>query len=328
MVGNEEANENVSGTEQTIRGRFAPSPSGRMHLGNLFSALLAWLSVRRAGGTMVLRIEDLDPDRCRPEYAQQLADDLRWLGLDWDEGYQVGGPHGPYCQSERTALYEAAFRALEEKGLIYPCYCTRAERLAASAPHRSDGQVVYGGKCRHLTEKQRAELARDRRPAWRLTVPRREIAFTDGLQGPYGEDLLRDCGDFILRRSDGVYAYQLAVVYDDGTMAVDQVVRGRDLLDSTPRQLYLYELLGLTPPEFYHVPLLCAPDGRRLSKRERDLDMGALRARFSPEELTGLLAFWAGQLDWPEPVAPAELARVFDWAKVPREDITVELSPA
>ena len=307
-----------------IRGRFAPSPSGRMHLGNLFSALLAWLSVRAAGGVMVLRMEDLDPDRCRREYAGQLAGDLRWLGLDWDEGYEAGGPHGPYLQSERTELYAAAFRSLEERGLIYPCFCTRAQRLAASAPHRGDGQET-GCKCKYLIETERATLARTRRPAWRLMVPDREIAFTDMLQGPYEENLLRDCGDFILRRSDGVYAYQLAVVFDDGDMEISQVVRGRDLLDSTPRQLYLYELLGLTPPEFCHVPLLLAPDGRRLSKRERDLDMGALRQRFTPAELTGLLAFWAGQLDRPEPVTPAELEKAFDWSRVPREDITVAL---
>ena len=222
---------------------------------------------------MVLRMEDLDPDRCRAAYAEQLADDLRWLGLDWDEGYQKGGAHGPYLQSERTAQYAAAFRALEERGLVYPCYCTRAERLAASAPHRSNGQAVYSGKCRHLTAEERTRLGQTRCPAWRLIVPDQEISFTDGLQGLYRENLLRDCGDFILRRSDGVYAYQLAVVCDDGDMGITQVVRGRDLLDSTPRQLYLYGLLGLTPPEFYHVPLLLAPDGRRLSKREHDLDM-------------------------------------------------------
>ncbi|MFR8955783.1 MAG: tRNA glutamyl-Q(34) synthetase GluQRS [Flavonifractor plautii] len=307
-----------------VQGRFAPSPSGRMHLGNVFSALLAWLSVQRAGGVMVLRMEDLDPDRCRAAYAEQLADDLRWLGLDWDEGYQKGGPHGPYLQSGRTARYAAAFRALEERGLVYPCYCTRAERLAASAPHRSNGQAVYSGKCRHLTAEERTRLGQTRCPAWRLIVPDQEISFTDGLQGLYRENLLRDCGDFILRRSDGVYAYQLAVVCDDGDMGITQVVRGRDLLDSTPRQLYLYGLLGLTPPEFCHVPLLLAPDGRRLSKREHDLDMGALRERFTPAELTGRLAFWAGQTDRPEPVTPAELAASFDWANVPRGDITVE----
>ena len=295
-----------------------------MHLGNVFSALLAWLSVRRAGGVMVLRMEDLDPDRCRAAYAEQLADDLRWLGLDWDEGYQKGGAHGPYLQSERTARYAAAFRALEERGLVYPCYCTRAERLAASAPHRSDGQVVYSGKCRHLTEEERARLAQTRCPAWRLIVPDQEISFTDGLQGTYRENLLRDCGDFILRRSDGVYAYQLAVVCDDGDMGITQVVRGRDLLDSTPRQLYLYGLLGLTPPEFYHVPLLLAPDGRRLAKRDRDQELGALQQRFTARELVGRLAHLAGLIPEAAPVSPEELVPLFAWEKLPRRDIAME----
>ena len=293
-----------------------------MHLGNVFSALLAWLSVRRAGGVMVLRMEDLDPDRCRAAYAEQLADDLRWLGLDWDEGYQKGGAHGPYLQSERTARYAAAFRALEERGLVYPCYCTRAERLAASAPHRSDGQVVYSGKCRHLTEEERARLAQTRCPAWRLIVPDQEISFTDGLQGTYRENLLRDCGDFILRRSDGVYAYQLAVVCDDGDMGITQVVRGRDLLDSTPRQLYLYGLLGLTPPEFYHVPLLLAPDGRRLAKRDRDQELGKLQSRYTAPELVGRLAHLAGLIPEPVPITPAELLPQFSWEKLPKEDRT------
>ena len=155
--------------EKNIRGRFAPSPSGRMHLGNLFSALLAWLSVRSSGGALVLRMEDLDLDRCRPEYTAQLAEDLLWLGLDWDEGYGKGGPDGPYLQSARTEQYAAAFKRLEEMGLVYPCYCTRAERLAASAPHRSDGQAVYGGRCRSLTAEERTALEQaGRHPAWRL----------------------------------------------------------------------------------------------------------------------------------------------------------------
>ena len=276
-----------------VRGRFAPSPSGRMHLGNLFSALLAWLSVRAKGGVMVLRMEDLDPDRCREEYALQLADDLRWLGLDWDEGYGAGGPHGPYRQRERTERYAGAFQALEAQGLVYPCFCTRAERLAASAPHRSDGSAVYPGTCRTLTQAEREQRARTRSPAWRLMVPDRTSGFTDGLQGSYAENLGRDCGDFILRRSDGVYAYQL-------------------------------ELLGLPSPEYYHVPLLLAPDGRRLSKRERDLDMGALRRRYTPEELTGLLAHLAGLLERSTPVRAGELVSRFDWARVRSADVIVD----
>ncbi len=209
-----------------VVGRFAPSPSGRMHLGNVFSALMAWLSVRSAGGTMVLRIEDLDPDRCRPEYAEQLKDDLRWLRLDWDTEQTP--------QSRRTEAYRERFERLREMGLVYPCYCSRGELHAASAPHASDGNVIYAGTCRDLTEEERA--GKTRRPAWRLIVPDEEFTFHDGLQGEYRENLARECGDFIIRRSDGVYAYQLAVVTDDAESGVTQIVRGRDLLSSTPRQ--------------------------------------------------------------------------------------------
>lgn len=297
-----------------VVGRFAPSPSGRMHLGNVFSALMAWLSVRSAGGTMVLRIEDLDPDRCRPEYAEQMKDDLRWLGLDWDVEQTP--------QSHRTEAYRERFERLREMGLVYPCYCSRGELHAASAPHASDGNVIYAGTCRDLTEKERA--AKTRRPAWRLIVPDEEIAFHDGLQGEYRENLARECGDFIIRRSDGVYAYQLAVVTDDAEAGVTQIVRGCDLLSSTPRQIYLQRLLGLPTPKYYHVPLLVAPDGRRLSKRERDLDMGALRARFLPEELIGRLAYFSGLLNEDTPVSARALLADFTWERVRRENILVE----
>ena len=299
-----------------VVGRFAPSPSGRMHLGNLFSALLAWLSARSAGGRMLLRIEDLDPDRCRREFALQLMDDLRWLGLDWDGT--------PVWQSERTALYADAFSRLEGRGLLYPCFCTRAQRLAASAPHRDNGEPVYDGRCSRLSPAEQEVLSALRRPAWRLRVPDREIAFTDLCRGPYQENLLRDCGDFILRRSDGVYAYQLAVVVDDGLSGVTEVVRGSDLLSSTPRQRYLQELLGFPAPRYAHVPLLLSPGGRRLSKRDGDLDMGALRARFSPEELSGRLARLAGLQETNAPVSPRTLAGRFSWEMVPRADIVVQ----
>lgn len=296
-----------------VVGRFAPSPSGRMHLGNVFSALMAWLSVRSAGGTMVLRIEDLDPDRCRPEYAEQLKDDLRWLGLDWDVEQTP--------QSRRTEVYRERFERLREMGLVYPCYCSRGELHAASAPHASDGNVIYAGTCRDLTEEERA--AKTRRPAWRLIVPDEEFAFHDGLQGEYRENLARECGDFIIRRSDGVYAYQLAVVTDDAESGVTQIVRGRDLLSSTPRQIYLQRLLGLPTPEYYHVPLLVAPDGRRLSKREHDLDMGALRERCTPEALLGCLAQLSGLRPTAEPVTAGELAAVFSWNFAAKENITI-----
>lgn len=304
-------------------GRFAPTPSGRMHLGNVFAALLAWLDARHAGGRLILRVEDLDTQRTSTAFAEQLMDDLLWLGLDWDEG----GLMPEYRQSCRTAYYERAFRALEEKGLLYPCYCSRTERMAASAPHREDGAVVYSGKCFSLTPQERAKLeAAGKRPAWRVRCPDLEVTVEDGNCGRYVEDLAKDCGDFIVRRADGVFAYQLAVVVDDALMGINRVVRGRDLLCSAPRQAWLHQVLGYPPPRFFHVPLLLAPDGRRLAKRDRDLDMGALRARFSPEELTGLLAFWAGLLDRPENVTAGELVGEFTWAKVPKNDIAVNLS--
>lgn len=303
-----------------IRGRFAPTPSGRMHLGNLLAALLAWLDARSGGGELVLRIEDLDTQRTSRLFAAQLLDDLRWLGLDWDQG----GLEPDYRQSRRTACYEEAFRLLEERGLIYPCYCSRTERMAASAPHREDGAVVYSGRCFRLTAAERAELERrGRRPAWRVRCPDLSVTVEDGNCGTYTENLARDCGDFIVRRSDGVFAYQLAVVVDDALMGVNHVVRGRDLLCSAPRQAWLHEVLGYPPPRFFHTPLLLAPDGRRLAKRDHDLDMGALRERYSPGELTGLLAWYAGLVDRPEKVTAAELVPLFSWAKVPKNDVVV-----
>ena len=309
--------------EHLPTGRFAPTPSGRMHLGNLFAALLAWLDVRHEGGRLVLRIEDLDTQRTSPEYAGQLMEDLIWLGLDWDEG----GLTPDYMQSCRGTYYEEAFHRLEEKGLIYPCYCSRTQRMAASAPHREDGAVVYSGRCFYLTPQERAKLeAAGRRPAWRVRCPDLEVTVDDGNCGTYTENLARDCGDFIVQRSDGVFAYQLAVVVDDALMGIDRVVRGRDLLCSAPRQAWLHEVLGYPPPRFFHVPLLLASDGRRLAKRDRDLDMGVLRERFTAPELTGLLACWAGLLDRPEKVTAVELVSEFSWAKVPKADVVVDLA--
>ena len=306
-----------------IVGRFAPSPSGRIHLGNMFCSLLAWLSVRSKGGQMVLRIEDLDTARCPRRYVDQMEDDLRWLGLDWDIGPGAGGPDEPYYQSERTAIYQAAREKLEGMGLVYPCFCTRGELHAASAPHRSDGQVLYAGTCRNLTAEEAAERAAKRSPALRLRVPDEVWEFTDGHMGVYAENLEKDCGDFLLRRSDGMFAYQLAVVVDDAAMGVTEVVRGADLLDSTPRQLYLYRLLGLQAPEFIHLPLLLTADGRRLSKRNADAGLDDLRPRYSAEEIIGKLAFLAGCNPTAQPCSAESLIGVFDWEKVPKEDICI-----
>ena len=299
-------------------GRFAPTPSGRMHLGNVFSALMAWLSVRSMGGELLLRIEDLDTLRCSVENAEILRDDLRWLGLDWD--------YEQPCQSSRGGFYEEILARLREQGEIFPCWCTRGDlKNAPNAPHASDGHPIYPGTCRGLTEEQRRDKFALRPPLWRLRVPEERVSFIDGHYGLYEENLARECGDFILRRADGVFAYQLAVVADDIDAGVTQVVRGRDLLSSTPRQLYLYRLLEATPPRYYHVPLLTAPDGRRLSKRDQDLDMGILRQKFRPEELLGALAHAAGFLEENTPCSAAELIPLFDWTKVPKEDIAVVL---
>lgn len=294
-------------------GRFAPSPSGRMHLGNVFSAMLAWLSIRSCGGRLVLRIEDLDPDRCRPAYADTLKRDLEWLGLTWDTEQTP--------QSKRSEAYREMFSRLEEQGLIYPCYCSRTELHAASAPHASDGTVLYAGTCRNLTPSERA--AKTKAPCWRVRVPDEDVSFTDGVQGEYTQNLAHGCGDFILRRADGVYAYQLAVVTDDAEAGVTQVVRGNDLLSSTPRQIWLQRQLGFPKPDYYHVPLLVAPDGRRLSKRERDLDMGALRERYTPQALLGLLAHACGLLSHSEAVRADELAKEFSWRMVRKENIVI-----
>ena len=305
-----------------VRGRFAPSPSGRMHLGNLFCALLSYLSVKSRGGEWILRIEDLDTARCRPDYARQVEEDLRWLGLAWDEGGSAGGPDAPYFQSQRTALYEAALARLRGMGLVYPCFCTRAQLHAASAPHREDGLTVYPGTCRGLTPEDIARReAAGRKGALRLRVPEETVTFTDGHLGEVTEYLPTDCGDFLLRRSDGLFAYQMAVVVDDAAMGVTEVVRGADLLSSTPRQLLLYELLGWEAPEFYHFPLLLSLDGRRLSKRDGDLGLGALRERYTPEEIIGKLAYLAGQNPGGGPRTPETLAEDFHWDAVPRRDI-------
>ena len=294
-------------------GRFAPTPSGRMHLGNVFAALLSWLSPKSRGGDWILRMEDLDTLRTKAEYAELLRDDLRWLGLDWDEETEA--------QSLRSAVYDRYFEELREKNLLFPCYCTRSQLHNVNAPHLSDGTYVYAGTCRNLTEAERAE--KKRLPSWRVMVPDREFALTDLVQGDYRENLLTDCGDFVVRRADGVYVYQLAVTVDDGESGVTEVVRGWDLLGSAPRQMYLQELFGFSHPEYAHIPMLMAPEGRRLSKRDQDLDMGALRNRLKPEQLIGVLAHAAGLTETAAPISAKELATVFDWSKIQGREIVV-----
>ena len=310
----------------TYRGRFAPTPSGEMHIGNARTALIAWLDARSRGGTFVLRMEDIDKPRCKPHFYDLILEDLRWLGIDWDEGPDIGGPHGPYVQTLRLADYEEALGRLESEGLLYPCYCSRAELLAvASAPHglASEGPA-YPGTCRHLTDAERRERERRKSPSLRFRLPDRSVSFEDGAAGPQ-RFAPGAGGDFVVRRADGIVSYQLAVVVDDAAMGITDVVRGADLLDSTPRQLCLFEALGLKAPRYAHVPLLCGPDGKRLAKRHGALSIRALRERgVRPELVIGAIASVSGLHDRAEPIAAHELIAGFRLEKVPKEPVVVD----
>lgn len=294
----------------SVKGRFAPSPTGRMHAGNIFAALVSWLVAKSRGGRIVLRIEDLDAERSKPAFADAVQRDFEMLGLFWDEG--------PYFQHDRQEAYRAAFDELVRKDLVYPCYCTRADLHAASAPHRGE-KMVYPGTCRHLSMRERREREESgRNPAMRLAVPVRDYSFTDAVQGAYSQNLARDCGDFLVKRSDGAFAYQLAVVVDDAAQGVNSVVRGVDLLCSTPQQMYLQELLGLPHPAYVHVPLLCAQKNRRLSKRDHDAALDAmLSCMKTPEAVIGRIAGLTGLAPTCDPATPEELLAFFDADKLP-----------
>jgi glutamyl-tRNA synthetase len=307
-------------TALQARGRYAPSPTGALHLGNLRTALLAWLFARAAGGQFVLRIEDLDLPRSRPGAARRMMDDLRWLGLDWDEGPDVGGLTGPYAQSMRAALYDHAIARLRALGLIYPCYCTRAELARiASAPQQGDDAPRYPGICRHLTRRERVEHeASGRRPSLRFIAPEAPISFGDVVRGEQTELVAATTGDFIVRRSDGIVSYQLAVVVDDALMGITQVVRGDDLLSSTARQLALYDALGFPRPITYaHVPLAVDESGSRLAKRDAAAGLAPLRdAGYSPARVVGALAASCGLVPAGSALSPDEIAVAFDPAQI------------
>jgi glutamyl-tRNA synthetase len=299
----------------SFRGRFAPSPTGRIHLGNARSALLGWLQARAAGGQFLLRIEDLDRARCRPQYLEELYRDLEWLGLDWDEP--------PLIQSQRDAIYREALEKLERVGRVYPCHCTRAEiARAASAPHGlSEEGPRYPGICAGLTPELLAERARTRVPALRFRAAPGEWCYEDGLHGRYCQDVATVVGDFVVRRNDGVASYQLAVVVDDAASGITDVLRGDDLLSSTPRQLQIYEALGLKAPRFWHVPLVLGEDGKRLAKREGAFAVAELRERGVPvERVLGLLAAWSG-LGTGAPVTLEELVHRFRPELLPRSPV-------
>lgn len=315
----------MSHNQRPVRGRFAPTPSGELHVGNAWAALLSWLQIRCLGGTFVLRMEDIDTQRSRPRLASQIIDDLYWLGLDWDEGPDVGGPFGPYTQSERMEYYEAALKRLDRQGLLYPCFCSRADLLAAaSAPHglSSEGPA-YPGTCRTLSDEEAAIHARIKQPSLRFKVDSKHIAFHDGIAGPQEWDATAG-GDFIVRRADGMFSYQLAVVVDDDLMQITDVLRGADLLDSVPRQLMLYEALDLHAPTFAHVPLFIGPDGKRLAKRHGGTSLAWLREQGTDaRQVVGWLMWVAGLQPKPEPLSPRECIPLFQMDKLPSQAITI-----
>ncbi len=304
-----------------MRGRFAPSPTGELHLGGARTALVAWLQARAAGGAFVIRVEDLDRPRVVPGAEQAILDDLRWLGLDWDEGPDVGGPFAPYRQSERTEAFNAAVEKLLLSGQSFPCFCSRADvARAATAPHGpGDDGPRYPGTCRALDAAEVAARSRQRRPSIRLRVDDEAVAWTDLVHGPRVDRPAETVGDFVLRRADGVPAYQLAVVVDDAAMRITDVVRGDDLLGSTARQLLLFRALGLPPPRFAHVPLVVGEDGQRLAKRHGSVSLGELRDRGAdPRAVVGLLASLCALAPEGSRRVPAELVADFDLARLPR----------
>jgi glutamyl-tRNA synthetase len=299
------------------RGRLAPSPTGAQHVGNARTYLIAWLAARSQGAALGLRIEDIDSPRIKPGAAEQAAHDLRWLGLDWDGG--------PVVQTTRLPLYEAALDRLKRQELVYPCTCTRSDvAAAASAPHAEHEGPVYPGTCAYRASADADALAAAGTPfAWRFRVTD-SPAFADGFRGETRIDLKQTGGDFVVWKAAGTPAYQLAVVVDDADMGVTEVVRGDDLLPSTPRQLLLYRALGFAPPRFVHVPLVVGADGRRLAKRHGDTRLSALRAAgVTPEALVGLLAWSCGWLEAPEPVTPRELLPRFRLDAIPKGPFTL-----
>jgi len=328
----------MSGSIASLVGRLAPSPTGAQHIGNARTYLLAWLSIRSRGGRLILRMEDIDSPRVKRGAAEQAIEDLHWLGLDWDEGPDIGGPHAPYVQTQRLDRYRDALDRLKAAERVYPCTCTRSDvAAAASAPHVGQEGPLYPGTCASRRVADAATLTRrvSEGPgtqarstsegsassfAWRLRTTNTPRQFHDLVAGPQTCRVAAELGDFVVAKADDSPAYQLAVVVDDHAMGVTEVLRGDDLLPSAFRQLELYDLLGWKPPQFAHVPLVVGPDGRRLAKRHGDTRLSTLRAAgVQPERLVGLLAWSCRLIDRPEPVLPSALLSTFDLAKLPRE---------
>lgn len=315
--------------ERTLRGRLAPSPTGALHLGNARSFLIAWLSVRSRGGTVVLRMEDLDHPKVKPEMADQAIEDLRWLGLDWDEGPDCGGPYAPYVQSQRIACYRDALEELADAERVYPCTCSRRDVEAAQgAPHAGEDGVRYPGTCRNryaTFAAASAALPEYRIPAWRYRVTEERIRFVDGFHGLQEQAVHQAAGDFVIARHADGAGYMLAVVVDDAAMRITEVLRGDDLLPTTHRQILLYRALGLDAPAFIHVPLVVSSDGRRLAKRHGDTRIATLREQgVAAETIVGVLAYWCGWAAWGECLTPEALLPRFELAQIPKTPAVLE----
>ena len=302
-----------------VVGRLAPSPTGGLHLGHARTFLIAWLAARHAGGRIILRIEDLDTTRVRQDASSAALADLRWLGLDWDEGPDVGGPSSPYVQSQRLPLFAQALDRLKAADLVYPCTCTRAEiERAASAPHAEDEGPTYPGTCSTRRADDAAALG-DRQFSWRFRAPAGAVGWNDLFLGELALEPHLLGGDFLVGRNGRGPSYQLAVVVDDALMGVTQVIRGDDLVSSTPRQILLYRALGRTPPRFGHVPLAVTPDGLRLAKRDGSIKLTTLREQgVDPRRLVGWLVQSCGWSETLVPSTPAEWITRFDPQSLPR----------
>lgn len=298
--------------------RLAPSPTGALHLGNLRTFVVNHLLARQRGWRMIMRIEDLDGPRVKPQAAVAMLDELRWLGFQWQGR--------PVVQSEQIQTYRPALQTLIDAGQCYPCICSRRDvEQAASAPQQGDDTTAYPGTCdrRFTSAQQAAEAAGGRPPAWRVRVTDRPIVVDDKLHGPRSFNLTRLCGDYVIYRNNGLPAYQLAVVVDDAAAGVDAIVRGDDLLDSAARQIHLRQLLGLTPePQYWHLPLILGPDGRRLAKRHGDTRLSHYRlAGCTPQRLLGLIGFWCGLLPKRQEAEMDDLLARFDLDRLPRHPI-------
>lgn len=322
-----------------ITGRLAPSPSGEIHLGNAFTYTLAWCAAKKMHGRVLFRMEDID-ERCRRiDLKNQVIQDMEWLGLDWDGEITY--------QSNRTHIYDEIFHEIAKKDLVYPCFCSRADLHAASAPHKTDGMYVYSGKCKNLCESEIAEKAKSKNPSYRIKVPDVNISIADAVCGQYSQNLRTDCGDFVIRRSDNVPAYQFAVSVDDYLQGINQIVRGNDLLSSTPRQVFLRDVInsvttkniayytdsksleGLANSlQFAHVPLLTDETGRRLAKRDKDLTIKALReSGVCAKDIIGYFAYILKFVYAPEQMSLDEFLNMFDLDKIENRNLVVGLCP-